>query len=427
MPVVVVVGCQWGDEGKGKIVDLLAAKADVVARYQGGPNAGHTVVRDGRTFVLHLLPTGALHPHVHCVLGNGVVVDPDRLSVEIADLEGAGFGLAGRLTISAAAHTILPYHIALDTWYEQGARRVGSTRRGIGPAYTDKARRVGVRIGDLLRPESLRGPVGAIREEAERLIGSGAALAPVADVVASLAEAGRRLAPFVGDASVLAAQAIADGRRLVLEGAQGTLLDLDHGSYPFVTSSNATAGGACTGLGIGPTRIDAVWGVTKAYSTRVGDGPFVTEESGTRGDELRKAGGEFGATTGRPRRCGWLDFVVLRHAVRVNGLDGLAVTKLDVLDDLDSIPVATHYDNKSGSVTDMTSNLTRVEETKPVYRIFQGWRSSTRSARSMADLPVNARRYLDAIEEACGVPIVLVSVGSGAEATIETGAGRPIF
>ena len=425
MAVTVVVGCQWGDEGKGKIVDLLAARADIVARYQGGANAGHTVVRDSRTFVLHLLPTGALHPHVRCVLGNGVVVDPGRLLEEIEDLQRAGIDLTGRVALSGAAHVILPYHLLLDAWYESGARRVGSTRRGIGPAYTDKAGRSGIRVADLAHADLLPARVAPIRAEAGCIMRSEDTLPPVEEAVSGLVAAGRQLAPFIADVPRLLADAIDAGSAIVLEGAQGTFLDVDHGTYPFVTSSSPVAGGACTGLGVGPTRIDSVLGVTKAYTTRVGDGPFVSEESGARGEALRRVGGEYGATTGRPRRCGWLEWPMLRHAVRVNGLDGLAVTKLDVLDELDEIPVAMSYDTPLGSVNEWPTDLTVLESAKPVFRSFAGWKSSTRSARALSDLPKNARLYLDAIEEASGVPIAIVSVGSDACETIHTGASRP--
>jgi adenylosuccinate synthase len=419
MAVTVVVGCQWGDEGKGKIVDLLAGHSDVVARYQGGANAGHTVVRGDRTFVLHLIPTGALHPGVQCVLGSGLVVDPQRLLDEAAELARAGIELAGRLKVSGAAHVILPYHGLLDAWRERRAERpVGTTLRGIGPAYTEKAGRRGIRIADLLDPERLTRLVAVQREEAARMIGSDAELPAAADVAGRLAALGREIEPWIADVPKLMDEAIRAGRRVILEGAQGTMLDLDHGTYPFVTSSNSVAGGACTGLGIGPTRIDSALGVTKAYSTRVGAGPFPTEDGGERGSALRKVGGEFGATTGRPRRCGWLDFVVLRYAVRVNGLDSLVVTKLDVLDELETIPVAVAYDTPAGRVHDLPSDMRLIENAIPVYEAHEGWLASTRSARKLSDLPTAARRYLETIERECRVPISMVSVGSDAEETI---------
>jgi adenylosuccinate synthase len=420
MPVTIVVGCQWGDEGKGKIVDLLSKEASVVARYQGGANAGHTVVRDGRTFVLHTIPTGALRPGVLCVLGHGVVLDPARFLEEVDALAGAGVDLEGegRLAVSGSAHVILPYHKALEQARESGLRRVGSTLRGIGPAYADKMGRVGIRVADLQYPDFLLGAVRAVREETARQMGPGCMLDPVERVTDDLLAAGRRIARWVADVPRLLDDAVRAGRNVILEGAQGTMLDVDHGTYPFVTSSSSTAGGACTGLGLGPTRIDCVLGVAKAYTTRVGDGPFPTEERGDRDEALRAAGREYGATTGRPRRCGWLDLPVLRHAVRVNGIAALALTKLDVLDGVPVLPVAVAYETPLGRTEDVPADRTLFAQAKPVYREFEGWMRRTSGARELADLPDAARRYIAAIEEACAAEVALVSVGGDSEETI---------
>ena len=425
VPVTVVVGAQWGDEGKGKIVDLLAEEADLVARCQGGPNAGHTVVLGPETFVLHLLPTGALRPGKVCALGSGVVIDVSALLKEIADLAGHGIEVESRLRIDPRAHIIMPYHRVLERADESGAAagRVGTTLRGIGPAYARKAARRGIRVVDLLVPERLRellalnlAEIGA-RLGPDAVRAAGAELDPAA-LAAEFAAHGKRLAPLVADVSALVAGTLARGRRVLVEGAQGTLLDLDHGTYPYVTSSSTIAGGALTGIGLGPRAIDHVIGVAKAYTTRVGLGPFPTELEPAAAAALREAGGEFGATTGRPRRCGWLDLVGLRRAVRLSGCDALAVTKLDVLDNMETIPVCTAYElDPRGEWWPEVELATA----RAVYRQVAGWRTPTGGARTPADLPRAARDYLDLIAAETGVPVVLASVGSRRDATVQLG------
>jgi adenylosuccinate synthase len=417
MPCTVVVGAQWGDEGKGKIVDALSEAADIVARYQGGPNAGHSVIRDGKTVVLHLVPSGVMVPGRRCLIGNGVVIDLVRLREEVAGLEALGLDVVSRLGVSPAAHVILPYHQAVEASAEQGPGAIGTTGRGIGFAYRDKAARTGIRIADLFARETFiarvdRNLARLAREfpEAPALAGmSGAALHD------GLRETLTWLEPMVCDVSAELHAALAHGRRVLLEGAQGTLLDLDHGTYPYVTSSAASAAGAPLGVGLGPRVVDRVIGVTKAYTTRVGLGPFPTEMAGPEALWLREAGEEYGATTGRPRRCGWLDLPALRYAARVNGLDALVVTKLDVLDRFEEIRVAESYDLGDGEFPAAGRGL---ENVKPRWRSFPGWRTPTTAARRWSDLPREARQYLEWIEEACRVPIARVSVGAGREAEL---------
>ncbi len=416
-----VLGAQWGDEGKGKIVDLLTPHFAVVARYQGGHNAGHTVFTGGRKIVLHLIPSGILHPNVVCVIGNGVVVDPKALFDEIDELAGLGIDVTGRLLVSDRAHVILPYHRELDVLAEarRGERRIGTTSRGIGPAYEDKIGRRGVRMGDLA-DQSADGPLPtAIRENVaarNRLVGDSAMRAD--QVIDDLRVAWRRLRPLVADTSVYLAQAIRDGRRVLFEGAQGTLLDIDHGTYPYVTSSNATAGGAATGLGVGPKSIGTVLGVAKAYTTRVGEGPLPTELLGPLGERLRESGKEFGASTGRPRRCGWFDAVVVRYAVRVNGIDALAITKLDVLDELDTIEICTAYECGGQRLTEMPGDTARFAACTPVYETLPGWKRPTRGVTRFADLPAEARQYIRRLEEVSGAPAAIISTGSDRDHTI---------
>jgi len=420
MSVRVIVGAQWGDEGKGKIVDLLSEEADVVARYQGGPNAGHTVCVGGRTFVLHLIPSGILRPSTTCYIGNGVVIDLAALQEERSALVQQGIKVDGRLFLSGSAHVILPDHRLAERHNESGATgpAIGTTGRGIGPAYTDKASRMGLRIIDLLEPRIREERVRMLRERTLRLVGKDAPVEPIGDVLARLAEEAERIRPMVVNVSVAIAEALAQGKRILLEGAQGTHLDLDHGTYPFVTSSSATSGGACTGVGIGPTRIDEVIGVAKAYATRVGNGPFPSELSGPLADQLREEGNEYGATTGRPRRCGWFDAVALRHAARVNGLTQLVITKLDVLDRLEEISVVVAYTVGGRRVTEMPESLADLEGAAPVLEVFPGWRRPTTAARQWDDLPPEARRYLDRLEALAGVPVRLVSVGSGRDENV---------
>ena len=420
MSVRVIVGAQWGDEGKGKIVDLLSDEADVVARYQGGPNAGHTVCAEGRTFVLHLIPSGILRPGTVCYIGNGVVVDLAALEEERATLLRQGVEVEGRLFVSGSAHVILPDHRLAERHHESGASgpAIGTTGRGIGPAYTDKAARVGLRVADLLDPEIREQRVRLLRDRTRKLIGDAASLEPIEQVLAQLAKDAERLRPMVVNVSLAISEALSSGKRVLLEGAQGTHLDLDHGTYPFVTSSSAVAGGACTGVGIGPTLIDEVIGVAKAYATRVGNGPFPSELSGVLSDQLREEGNEYGATTGRPRRCGWFDAVAIRHAVRVNGLTQLVITKLDVLDGLEEISVVTGYQIGSRRVTEMPESLAELSVAKPIPETFSGWRRSTTAAREWDDRPPEARRYLDRLESLAKVPIRLVSVGSGRDENV---------
>jgi len=419
MPVRVVVGAQWGDEGKGKIVDLLSDQADIVVRFQGGPNAGHTVVVNGETTVLHLVPSGILHPAVTGVLGNGVVVNLEQLFKELDGLAAKGVAWEGRVRVSERAHLILPAHRAMEEHEEKGPGAVGTTLRGIGPAYRDKMARIGITIGEFMNPERFRTALARQRAWRERLVPAlpHAAVEPDG-VEAALGPYRERLAPMVGDTSLYLYRAVRERKRVLLEGAQGTLLDVDLGTYPFVTSSSASAGGACVGSGIAPRYLDEVLGVTKAYTTRVGLGPFPTELTGDQGDALRDQGAEFGATTGRPRRCGWLDGVALRHAARVNGLDALAVTKLDVLSGLETVRVATAYRVGSDLVTEFPGRLEVLERAEPVYEELPGWAGNVSDARRLEDLPEPARRYLDRIREIADVPITLISVGQGRDQTV---------
>ncbi len=416
-----VLGAQWGDEGKGKIVDLLTPHFSVVARYQGGHNAGHTVYTGGQKMVLHLIPSGILHPGVTCLIGNGVVVDPRALFREVDELIPLGVDITGRLFVSDRAHLILPYHCELDVLAEarRGERKIGTTSRGIGPAYEDKIGRRGVRVGDLADLSSDGPLASAVRENVaarNRLVGD--TVMRWQQVVEELAELWPRLRPLVVDTSLYLANAIREGRRVMFEGAQGTLLDIDHGTYPFVTSSNATAGGAATGLGIGPKAIGTVLGVAKAYTTRVGEGPLPTELSGDLGQQLRASGQEYGASTGRPRRCGWFDAVAVRYAVRVNGLEALAITKLDVLDELESLEICTAYRCGDQMLTEMPGDTAQFAACTPVYERLPGWRRPTRGVTQFADLPAEARQYIRRLEEVSGAPAAIISTGSDRDHTI---------
>ena len=417
---VVVVGCQWGDEGKGKIVDVLAESADIVARYQGGANAGHTVHVHGDEFILHQIPSGILHSGKRCLLGNGVVLDLPKFFAEYDDLVARGIELEGRIGISQRAHLLLPYHRALDQASEVRAReKIGTTGQGIGPAYVSKAGRLGIRVTDLADPRRLddlmqRGMRLAL---AELGVDAAAAAALERKVRDALALADRTL-PLATDTGLEIVEALAAGRSVLMEGAQGTALDLDHGTYPFVTSSNTTAAAAATGLGVGPTAITAVLGVVKAYTTRVGNGPLPTEFEEEMGERVRALGGEFGATTGRPRRCGWFDAVQARYAARVNGLTSLAVTKLDVLDSLEEIQISTAYRGDGGISTEFPADTGSLERVEPVLERHPGWRSPTTEARDIGDLPAEARSYLDRLQELTAVPIEIVSVGSRREQII---------
>jgi adenylosuccinate synthase len=415
---IAVLGAQWGDEGKGKIVDLLTPNFLIVARYQGGHNAGHTVYANGRKFVLRLLPSGILHDGITCVIGNGLVVDPQALFTEIDELAAAGIEIGDRLLISDKAHVILPYHKDLDLLSEarRGERAIGTTKRGIGPAYEDKVARRGIRVGDLADSASLADAVRHNVDARNKLIPESTMDAD--QVLAELARAWKRMGPWVTDVSLFLARARQAGRSIMFEGAQGTLLDIDHGTYPYVTSSNATIGGVCTGLGIGPRAIDKVLGVAKAYTTRVGEGPLPTELTGEIGNRLRETGQEFGAVTGRPRRCGWYDAVAVRYAVRVNGLDGLALTKLDVLDGLPEIQVCTAYRCHGSTLTELPGDLAQLAACEAVYETLPGWTSPTKNVRRFDDLPREARAYIARLEEVTGVPAAIVSTGSAREDTI---------
>ena len=420
MPCTVVVGAQWGDEGKGKIVDRLAAEADIVARYQGGPNAGHSIKRGSETLVLHLVPSGVMYPHKRCLIGNGVVIDLARLRAEVGELERAGVDVTSRLGVSPAAHLILPYHKAVEAVSEKGEGAIGTTGRGIGYAYRDKAARTGLRIADLLDPARFEmcadRNVARLRlefpEAAEHLKADGAAM------LAELEAEVRWLAPLIKDVGLELHDALASGKNVLLEGAQGTLLDLDHGTYPFVTSSSASAAGAPLGVGLGPRAVSRVVGVTKAYATRVGHGPFPSEMPESEATRLREMGDEYGATTGRPRRCGWLDLPALRYAVRVNGLDGLIITKLDVLDTFKEVRVLVGYERDGVALRGMPATAQGLEDVRPVWKAFAGWQKSTESVRCWSDLPNAAREYLEWIEREAGAPVLSVSVGAAREAEV---------
>ena len=415
---IAVLGAQWGDEGKGKIVDLLTPNFSIVARYQGGHNAGHTVYANGRKFVLRLLPSGILHDGITCIIGNGVVIDPQALFSEIDEISAAGISVGDRLVISDKAHLILPYHRELDLLSEarRGERRIGTTSRGIGPAYEDKIARRGIRVGDLANPDSLADAVRHNVDARNRLIAE--STMDWRQVIEEMRRAWERMAPWVTDVSLYLSRARAAKRSIMYEGAQGTLLDIDHGTYPYVTSSNATVGGVCTGLGVGPRAIDAVLGVAKAYTTRVGEGPLPTELTGEIGNRLRETGQEFGAVTGRPRRCGWYDAVAVRYAVRVNGLDALALTKLDVLDGLPELDVCTSYRCRGTTLTEMPGDLAQLAACEPVYETLPGWTAPTKGIRRFEHLPREARAYIARLEEITGVPAAIVSTGSGREDTI---------
>ena len=413
-----VLGAQWGDEGKGKIVDLLTANFSIVARYQGGHNAGHTVYVDGKKFILRLIPSGILHPGVICVIGNGVVIDPQALFAEADELAKTGIDVGNRLIISDKAHLILPYHRDLDLLSEarRGERKIGTTSRGIGPAYEDKIARRGIRVADLVEPAALEQSVRDNVAARNRLVQD--STMDWRPVLEQMRAHGERMKPWVRDVSLYLSNAMREGKPILFEGAQGTLLDIDHGTYPFVTSSNASIGGVCTGLGIGPRSINGVLGVVKAYTTRVGEGPLPTELFGDMGNRLRESGHEYGAVTGRPRRCGWYDAVAVRYGVRINGLDALALTKLDVLDGLETIDVCTAYRCGGRTITEFPSDITQLAACEPVYETLPGWSAPTKGARRFQDLPEAARRYVARLEEVTGVPAALISTGSERDDTI---------
>jgi adenylosuccinate synthase len=422
MPAIVIVGAQWGDEGKGKATDLLGDRVDYVVRYQGGNNAGHTVVIGDESYALHLLPSGVLSDHATAVIGNGVVINPDVLLAEIDGLRARG-AWRDRLLISADAHLIMPHHVALDKVTERylGSARIGTTGRGIGPAYGDKVARVGIRMQDLFDPGILRQKLELVLREKNQVLTKvynrrGIEADRVAEQYLGFAE---RLGRYVADTGLVLNNALDGGQVVLLEGAQATLLDVDHGTYPFVTSSSPTAGGACAGSGIGPTRITRVMGILKAYTTRVGAGPFPTELTEDRGEWLRKTGGEYGTTTGRPRRTGWLDTVIARYATRVNGLTDYFITKLDVLSGVEKVPVCVAYDVAGTRHDEVPMTQTEFHHAKPVYEYLDGWWEDISSARDMADLPKNAQRYVRAVEDLIGAPVSAIGVGPRRDQTVQ--------
>lgn len=395
------MGAQWGDEGKGKIIDILASDADIIVRYQGGNNAGHTVVIGDNEFILHLIPSGILHKGKTCIIGNGVVIDPDALLKEIEMLRKKGVKVDGNLLISEAAHVILPYHKVIDK--RRGAE-IGTTGRGIGPCYVDKMARCGIRMADLVNEDSLRRKLQANLQDSAEF--------DCEAIYKQYLEYGKKMKKYLANVPIVLSKAMAKKKRILFEGAQGTLLDVDHGTYPYVTSSNATAGGALTGTGVGPTAINKVIGVVKAYTTRVGEGPFPTQFKDELMEKIRSKGKEFGATTGRPRRCGWFDAIIVRHAVIVNGLSEIVVTKLDVLDETENIKVCTGYKYKGKTYKDFPADIDVLSGCEPVYEDHKGWMSDTTSVKKYKDLPKNAKAYLNRLSELLDVKIGMVSVGS---------------
>lgn len=421
----VIVGVQWGDEGKGRVVDALAGRSGVVVRYQGGANAGHTVVVEDEKYVFHLLPSGILYPGKLCVIGNGVVIDPETLFEELDDLKKRNKPLA-RLLISHGAHIVMPYHKLLDRLAESArseGSRIGTTGRGIGPCYSDKFGRVGIRAEDLVNPDLLKEKLMMNIEQKNEILTKiyGAEPLEFDAVYETALEWGKRMKPMLGDAFLEIHNALEAGMNVLFEGAQGTLLDVDHGTYPFVTSSSPCSGGACTGAGIGPGRIDRVIGVTKAYCTRVGEGPFPTEDKGALGELLRTRGGEFGATTGRPRRCGWNDLVAVDYAVKINGIDGLALTKLDVLSGFDKISVCTAYEIDGKIRKSFPSSCAELAKARPVFEELPGWKEDISGCRRFEDLPAAVQDYIRFIEDRVSAPVILIGVGQGREDTILRG------
>jgi len=421
MPNTVLIGAQWGDEGKGKIIDVLTREVDWVVRYQGGNNAGHTVEVGKDRYVLHLAPSGILHPGKRCIIGNGVVVDPIALVRELKELVDRGIPLGARLFVSDRAHMVMPFHRLIDEYREQDRSRgekIGTTKRGIGPCYGDKASRVGLRMGDLLDPSLAEVLDQKLAEQNRILEALGAPPQDVSAVKAQYLEAAAFLGPHIADTVTLLNRAIDSKESVLFEGAQGTMLDIDFGTYPFVTSSNATAGGACTGSGVAPHRIDQVIGVVKAYTTRVGEGPFPTELLDDTGRILRETGHEFGATTGRPRRCGWFDAVVARYSVMINGIDFWAMTKMDVLDPFETIRICVAYECDGRRYDAVPASVRVLERCRPVYEDFKGWKCSTRDVTRFEDLPSQAKAYVARIEQITGVPVGILSVGPRRDSTM---------
>ncbi|PMP64682.1 MAG: adenylosuccinate synthase [Caldimicrobium thiodismutans] len=419
MPTLIVVGTQWGDEGKGKIVDVLTEKADFVVRFQGGNNAGHTLVINQKKFILHLIPSGIFHPHTICVIGNGVVVDPEVIIDEIEKLKKEGLDVSSqKLKISERAHVIMPYHKALDLARESRAKKnkIGTTGRGIGPCYEDKVGRRGFRLIDLTKPDFFREKLKVYLEEKNYYLKYlGAEPLDFKEIYEKYVEYGQYLKPYLTDTSHLLWEAIKQNKNVLFEGAQGTFLDIDYGTYPYVTSSNTLSGNACCGSGLGPTVMNKVLGIVKAYTTRVGEGPFPTELKDELGEYLREKGGEYGATTGRPRRCGWLDLVMVKTAIRLNGISCLAVTKLDVLSGLDTLKVCTAYKIGEKTIESFPSTLDELSQVTPVYEEFPGWKENLSHVKSYNDLPKAAKNYLKNIETYLGVPIKIVSTGPSRE------------
>jgi adenylosuccinate synthase len=422
MSSLVIVGAQWGDEGKGKLVDILSGFADVIVRFQGGANAGHTLVVNENRLVTHLIPSGILHAGKRCFIGPGVVVDLDVLLSEIEDLGQRGIAVSpSNLTVSERAHVVMPYHKLLDAAREKarGEGKIGTTLRGIGPCLEDKASRMGIRVGDLLRPDTLARKLALRMTELNALlVHYGLKALQEEEILSVLSPMVSRLSPFVGDAGGLVRQEMDRGRNVLFEGAQGTLLDIDHGTYPFVTSSNTLAGAACVGLGMGPRRIDGVVGLFKAYCTRVGEGPFPTEIQDERGQHLREKGAEYGATTGRPRRCGWLDLVALRYAIELNGITSLCITKLDVLQELKTIRVAVGYRLEGVPIQTFPAEIQSFSRLEPIYEEMEGWGEDIRDVREQDALPAAAHRFLERIESLLHIPIEIISVGPGRTETI---------
>lgn len=421
MPVRVVIGAQWGDEGKGKIVDLLSSETEYVVRYQGGANAGHTIKFDGQTFVLHLIPSGIFHKNTTCIIGNGVVIDPVKLLEEIDAVKKLGIDPTGRLLVSETAHVILPYHKALDQAREstRGDNKIGTTGRGIGPAYVHKTARIGIRMLDLLNPADLKNKIAYALEDTNVLLKLyGAESMDPEKVLRDVLHCSEKLRPYICNTTHLLHEAYERDKNILLEGAQGALLDLDHGTYPFVTSSSPTSGGACTGTGLPPTSISHVMGITKAYCTRVGNGPFPTELHDDIGAEIRRIGSEFGATTGRPRRCGWIDLVALKYASRINGINELTITKLDVLDHFEEVKVCTAYELDGETISYIPLNLKDLERAKPVYETFKGWMCTTNGISDFADFPIEAQLFLKEIESYLGVKMTMISTGPDRSETI---------
>lgn len=412
---ICVIGLQWGDEGKGKIVDLMAADADLVVRFQGGSNAGHTVVINDEQYILHMLPSGILREDCACVIGNGVVVDPVQLATEIYELSSRGISVQGRLFVSNRAHVVMPYHKLLDAAAEEarGASSLGTTLRGIGPCYMDKVGRTGIRVGDLVNLKSFRHALESVLPSVNRLLhkGYGKPDLNVQKVFEEYAPFGERMRPYVIDVAHYLNQAVNAGKRVLFEGAQGCLLDVDFGTYPYVTSSNTHVAAASLGTGVPPNKIGTVVGVAKAYTTRVGAGPFPTEEDNATGEKLREDGKEYGATTGRPRRCGWLDAVITGYSAMINGVTSLALTKLDVLDDQETIKVCVAYDLDGERINQVPADLESLESCQPLYEEFPGWKKKTSDATKFSELPANAQAYVKSVSKILGIPIDLISVG----------------